>query len=80
VYPNPSPGAFNLVYQVEDGELLTLKVYDMNGKLVKQLQPAGTGFVQKASINLQSAEYTSGIYLLKIESGGKQHQFKLIKL
>ena len=58
---------------------MIVNVYDANGKLVKQLQPAGNGFVQKTIIDLQSAKYGSGIYLLKIDAGEKQHQFKLIK-
>jgi hypothetical protein len=79
VYPNPSKGAYNLVYQLNEGEKMMLKVYDATGKLVKQLQHIGNGFVQKAIIDLQSAKYGSGIYLLKIDAGEKQHQFKLIK-
>ena len=79
VYPNPSKGVYNLVYQLNDGEKMILNVYDGTGKLVKQVNTAGNGFIQKAIIDLQSTKYASGIYLLKIDAGEKQQQFKLIK-
>lgn len=79
VYPNPSNGAFNLIYQINEGEALTLKVYDVSGKLVKQLQAPGNGFVQKALIDLQPSKYPGGIYLLKIEGKDREQHFKLLK-
>ncbi|MBL0130412.1 MAG: T9SS type A sorting domain-containing protein [Chitinophagaceae bacterium] len=36
VYPNPSAGIFYLVYQVPEGEPLTLRIFDATGKNIKQ--------------------------------------------
>ncbi|TAL49465.1 MAG: T9SS type A sorting domain-containing protein [Chitinophagaceae bacterium] len=79
VYPNPSNGIFNLIYQLNQGETMTVKVYDINGKLIKRLLPSGNGFVQKTIIDLHSSVFAPGIYLLKVERGEKLQQFKLIK-
>lgn len=79
VYPNPSGGVFYLVYQLNEGENMTLRLYDMNGKRLKETRFTGNGFVQKSVIDLQPASYPPGFYLLKIESGEKQYQFKLVK-
>ena len=39
----------------------------------------GNGFVQKAQVDLKSAKFARGIYLLSAESGEKKFSIKLIK-
>ncbi|HET9825265.1 MAG TPA: T9SS type A sorting domain-containing protein, partial [Chitinophagaceae bacterium] len=68
VYPNPSAGIFNFVYQRNEGELLNIRVYNMQGQLVKEQQSIGTGFVQKVIIDLQSPRFAAGIYLLSADA------------
>ncbi|MDP4261023.1 MAG: S8 family serine peptidase [Bacteroidota bacterium] len=75
VYPNPSNGVFNLVYQVDGGSTINLRLFDINGKLIYHTQLVGDGFVQKHSINLQS----SGLYLLEATAGEKKQLFRLIR-
>jgi hypothetical protein len=79
VYPNPSQGIFNLVYQMNVGETVGLRLYDVNGKLVFQTQLMGDGFVQKYGINLQPSQFSSGLYLLEATIGEKKHLFRLVK-
>jgi hypothetical protein len=79
VFPNPSSGTFNLSYQVSDGELLTIKLYDVHGKTVKQYSFAGSGFVQKITIDLHEPVFPSGLYLLEASAGGKKQSFRLVK-
>jgi len=79
VYPNPSNGIYNFIYQLNQSETLSLKLYDVNGKLVKQMSLIGNGFVQKAQVDLKTAKFAPGIYLLSAESGEKKFSMKLIK-
>lgn len=79
VYPNPSNGIYNFIYQLNQNETVSLKVYDVNGKLVKQMNLIGNGFVQKAQVDLKSVKFAPGIYLLSAESGEKKLSLKLIK-
>ncbi len=79
VYPNPSNGIFNLVYQVDQGKDVNLKLYDINGKLAQQLRLKGNGFVQKHIVDLQSPKFASGLYLLEIEAGEQKREFRLLK-
>ena len=79
VYPNPSKGLFNLVYQASQGENINLNLYDVNGKLVQHIDLLSTGFVQKQNIDLQSAKFASGLYLLEVKAGGTKESFRLIK-
>ena len=79
VYPNPSAGIYNLIYQINLNETIVLKVYDVNGKVVKQLNITGNGFIQKTQIDLRSAKYAPGVYLLMTENKDKKFNQRLIK-
>jgi hypothetical protein len=79
VYPNPSNGNYSFIYQLNQGETVSLKVYDVNGKLVKQMGLIANGFIQKAPIDLKSAKFPPGIYLLSAEAGEKKFSIKLVK-
>ncbi len=79
VFPNPSSDVFNLVYQVNEGEAMTVKVYDAAGKTVYQSSVTGTGFIQKMSIDMGASVYGSGLYLLEAVTGEKKQSFRLVK-
>jgi len=82
IYPNPSSGIFNLVYQASDGETVGLKVYDINGRQVKQSIYTANGFVQKAEINLAGNHFVPGMYMVEVttgKNGGQKHIFRLLK-
>jgi hypothetical protein len=80
VYPNPSQGNFYLVFQLNKNEKLHAKVYDANGRLVKENQLEATGFMQKLSIDLSNTTHAGGIYLLRIKAGDKEQSYKMHKL
>ncbi|RYZ30152.1 MAG: T9SS type A sorting domain-containing protein [Chitinophagaceae bacterium] len=79
VYPNPSSGKFNLVYQLNADELLVAGIYDAKGSLVKEYRSRANGFLQKLSIDIAANNYANGIYLLRVNAAGKQQSFKLYK-
>ena len=60
VYPNPAKGILNVV---TNSGSATLKLYDVNGRLVKQQQAAGRSVQQ-----IQIGYLKNGLYLLKIEN------------
>ncbi|TMI84959.1 MAG: T9SS type A sorting domain-containing protein [Bacteroidetes bacterium] len=78
VYPNPSSGIFNFLYQQNEGEILNLRIYNMAGQLVKQQQTIATGFVQKVIVDLQNPGFAGGVYLLSVD-GNAREVFKLVK-
>jgi hypothetical protein len=71
VFPNPSDGTFQLTIDHQGQEKVIAKVFDITGKLVKNLSDE---LVQEdnsvtAQVNLESPK--SGIYFLRIEIGKK---------
>lgn len=79
VYPNPSSGIFNLVYQANEGESIILKIHDMNGKLIRQARLTANAFIQKSTIDLGGPQFASGMYLLEITTGDRKQMFRLLK-
>ncbi|MBI1342918.1 MAG: S8 family serine peptidase [Terrimonas sp.] len=79
IYPNPSTGLFSLVYQVGEGEEVRVNIYDLKGRLVKQMKKKGTGFADKAIIDLRDKINASGLYLLEVTAPGIKQSFRLIK-
>jgi hypothetical protein len=79
VYPNPSKGIFQLIYQVNSGELFDASVFDSKGRLVYSTKISGTGYIQKFSLDLTSPAFAKGIYLLSVKWNNKNQSFKLNK-
>lgn len=79
VSPNPSSGVFGLLCQAAEGTTIKVKVYDLNGRMVKEQQVIANGFVQKINIELVPGRFANGLYLLEASSGEKKELFKLIR-
>jgi len=79
IFPNPSSGLFNLVYQLNAGERVAIKVHDINGKLIRQIYSSANSFVQKTIIDLSGPQFASGIYLLEVATGDKKQVFRVLK-
>lgn len=68
-YPNPFNPTTNINYTVAKNSLVTLKIYDVTGKVVQTLvneqQTAGT-----YKVTLQALNMASGVYFYTLESDG----------
>jgi hypothetical protein len=77
IYPNPSTGLFNLVYQLDNNSLLTASVLDAKGSVVQTYHATADGFVQKMHIDL--SPLPAGVYMLRVHTDTKDLSFKLFK-
>jgi hypothetical protein len=73
VYPNPFSKASTISFSPEQSVHVSLKVYDLTGKLVaillnEQMQ-AGEHEIKWNANNSSGRTVSSGVYLLRIESG-----------
>ncbi len=78
VYPNPSTGVFNVVYQANPGEKVIVKIHDINGRLIRELHRSADGFIQKLVVDM-SGQAGQGMYLLEISAGEKKQAFRILK-
>ena len=76
LYPNPSNGSFNLKFNTESNENVEIQLYDLTGRLVKELQFSNISFQFSERISFQNT--AKGFYVLKIKNGTKQTSRKLI--
>jgi len=76
LYPNPSNGNFNLQFNAESTESAEIQLYDLTGRLVKELQFSNISLRFSESISFQNT--AKGFYVLKIKNGAKQTSRKLV--
>jgi photosystem II stability/assembly factor-like uncharacterized protein len=66
-YPNPFNPTTIIEYSLPKSSLVTIKIYDLLGRLVKQIvnenQPAGN-----YSVNFDGSIYASGVYFYRLET------------
>jgi serine protease AprX len=71
-FPNPFNPSTTIKYQVKEGGLVTLNVYNLLGNLVATLvnenQPAGTYYVN-FNVNNQRTPLPSGVYFYRLKVG-----------
>jgi hypothetical protein len=75
VYPNPSNSTFNFIYKTNTPEPITLQLFDISGRLVKELQGLAPNEMITAGENL---EY--GIYVAVVTQGAVKKFIKIAKV
>lgn len=77
VYPNPTSGSSWLVYQMNADEQAHLRIYNLQGVVVKQQKLTGNSFVQKVEIDLSA--YSGGMYLFELTGTRGKKVYRVIK-
>lgn len=69
VFPNPSDGRFQLSFEYNGTEKINAKVYDITGKLVKNITEDLVTVEKSVSASVDLESPSSGIYFIRIEWG-----------
>jgi len=78
-YPNPSHSSITCNYNLEKSSRVTLKLFDLNGKMkMILLDEKGNAGMNTREVNIE--ELSSGIYLLRLETEDYISTSKLVKL
>lgn len=78
LYPNPSQGKFRIELEVEDPGKVRARIYDMTGKLVKDLGEELKLQDKSIRLEVQLKDPIPGIYFLKLESDKQKATKKII--
>lgn len=70
VYPNPVADILSIRY---NEEITAINVYDLSGRLVKQIMPNQT------EVEVNMSELAAAMYIVKVNAGGNQTEIKVIK-
>jgi hypothetical protein len=80
-YPNPFYDDLTLYYEVPEAGVVSLRVYDMSGRMVKELLPT-SNYQEKGAytLNISASELglAQGMYLFQLNSPGYSKTIKLI--
>ena len=76
LYPNPSNGNFNLQFETASTAPVKLQLFDLTGRLVREMQFSDVAARFSESISFKNT--AKGLYLLKIKNGSKQTTKKLV--
>ena len=76
LYPNPSNGNFNLQFDTTSSDRIELQLFDLTGRLVKELLFTNTATRFSERISFENT--AKGVYVLKIKNGNKQTAKKLV--
>ena len=76
LYPNPSNGNFNLQFETASTAPVKLQLFDLTGRLVREVQFSNVAARFSESISFENT--AKGLYLLKIKNGTIQTTRKLV--
>lgn len=69
VYPNPTTDELNIDVTMDQESMTTLKIMDMSGRVVKQVQSITV--IGQNSIKINIAELTAGLYTIQVINNDK---------
>ncbi len=78
VFPNPSDGRFQLSIDYQGTEKITAKVYDITGKLIKDISEELAREDQAVNSQVDLETPKAGIYFLRVEIGNQVLTKKII--
>jgi hypothetical protein len=74
IYPNPTSGTINIELQgFSDQSPTIFTLYDLSGKILQKQEASNDQLI------LDLSSYTKGVYILKIQSGTENKDWKIIK-
>jgi hypothetical protein len=79
VYPNPSKGVFYLGDDVPASRSISVNVYDLHGRILKQLAGDALNPKKKRMVDLSGREFVEGIYVLEVVNGETKQAFQVLK-
>ena len=71
VYPNPASGNVSISFSTIGTSKTKLELYDMSGKLVKNLYEGVLSENARKKIDLQTKDLSAGIYIVRLQTGNK---------
>src|SRR6185312_13543298 len=75
-YPNPTSGLASVSIYLQEEADVQIKIYDMNGRIVKEL-PAGHMDNGEHIVSFDGSGLQSGIYFCNVTAGGKQETTRI---
>ena len=83
-YPNPFNGSTVIQYELNSSENISLRIFDVSGKIVKELvsgdTPSGIHHVEWDGTNSSGTKVSSGMYFYSLETETQSSFNKMLYL
>ncbi|WP_425420406.1 T9SS type A sorting domain-containing protein [Phaeodactylibacter xiamenensis] len=76
IYPNPAASMVNIDFAVP-GQPVEVTILNLEGRMMRHLQVEGSSAVRTEQIDV--ADWPSGVYLLRLQAGGRQVVRRFVK-
>lgn len=78
VFPNPFNSATNLNFRLNQNSQLSIEIYDIAGRIVKEVYSGEASFGEVSNIiSFFDVDVPSGIYFIKIQAGKSVHKVRI---
>lgn len=78
-YPNPFNASTTLSFNIEQEGFVSLRVFDLRGAIVAELVDSVLP-ARSHTVTFDAEDLASGLYLCRLESGGKSASHKMVLL
>ena len=78
IYPNPSDGEFNFEAKSDFPVKVSLKIYNLTGKLVEDLSDKVEVDGGRITARIKMEEKLTGLHFIRLEAGGTVHTRKIV--
>ena len=75
IYPNPNNGNFNIQFNSNSGNEISVEVHDMRGRSIYNKSYTNNGLFNE-SLQLNNAQ--AGVYLVTVQDGSKKEVKKIV--
>ena len=75
LYPNPNNGSFNIQFNSNSGNEISVEVHDMRGRSIYNKSYTNNGLFNE-SLQLNNAQ--AGVYLVTVQDGSKKEVKKIV--
>ena len=83
-YPNPFNPSTSFKYFIPKSEIVDVRIFDLNGKVVKNLvkdkNQVGHNSIQWDATNDQGQKVSAGVYIYSLEAGDFRQARKMVLL
>ncbi len=78
-FPNPFSSAITFSFTVAEGGPVSLKIYDLNGKMVASVYRGGTEQKVMHQVNFDGSKLPQGIYISRLQTASGITEQKIVK-